>query len=87
MKIHQSAFIQDLVIEEGLTDFNANVIPMKAGSFIEMLDSEDHEEADLHTYQRLVGKLMYLLYGIRPDISFVVGQLSRHNANLRKEHL
>lgn len=87
MKIHQSAFIRDLVIEEGLTDCNANVIPMKAGSSIEMSDPEDYEEANLHTYQRLVGKLMYFSCGTRPDISFVVGQLSRHNADPRKGHL
>ncbi len=30
MKIDQSAFIRDLVIEEGLTECNANVLPMKA---------------------------------------------------------
>ena len=60
MKIHQLAFIRDLVIEEGLTNCNANVIPMKAGSSIEMTDLEDYEETDLRTYQRLVGKLMYL---------------------------
>ncbi len=35
LKIDQSAFIRDLVIEEGLTDCNANVIPMRAGSAIE----------------------------------------------------
>lgn len=87
MKISQSAFIQDLVIEEGLTECNANVIPMKAGSAIEMTEPEDYEEADLRTYQQLIGKLMYLACGTKPDISFVVGQLSRHNANLRKGHL
>lgn len=38
MKISQSAFIRDLVIEEGLTECNANVIPMKAGSAIEMTE-------------------------------------------------
>lgn len=36
MKISQSAFIRDLVYEEKLTDCNANVIPMKAGSAIDM---------------------------------------------------
>lgn len=50
MKIDQSAFIRDLVIEEGLTDCNAPVIPMKAGSSIEMLDPDDCEETDLHEY-------------------------------------
>ena len=86
MKIHQSVFIQDLVIKEGLTNCNANVIPMKAGSSIEMSDPEDYEEVDLHTYQKLVEKLMYLSCNTKPDISFIVGQLSRHNADPRKGH-
>ena len=87
LKIDQSAFVRDLVLEEGLTDCNANVIPMKAGSAIDMSDPEDYEEVDLHTYQRLIGKLMYLSCGTRPDIAFAVGQLSRHNADPRKGHL
>ncbi len=47
MKINQSAFIRDLVIEKGLTDCNANVIPMKAESAIEMSDLENYEETEL----------------------------------------
>ena len=51
IKIVQSAFIRYLVIEERLTDYNANVIPMKAGSAIEMPDPEDYNETDLQKYQ------------------------------------
>lgn len=76
-----------MVIEERLTNYNANVIPIKVGLSIEMLDLENYEEANLHTYQRLVGKLMYFLYGTRPDILFVVEQLSKYNTNLRKRYL
>ncbi len=36
MEIHQSVFIRDLVIEERLTECDANVIPMKAGSAIKI---------------------------------------------------
>ncbi len=87
MKIDQSAFIWDIVIEEGLTERNANVIPMKAGSSIKMTEPENYKETDLTTFQRLVGKLLYLVYGSRSDIAFVVGQLSKHKVDPRKSHL
>ena len=54
MKIDQSAFVQDLVIKEGLTHCNANIIPIKAGLSIEMPDPEDYKEADLCIYQRII---------------------------------
>lgn len=87
MKVQQSAFVRDLVIDKGLTECNANVIQMKAGSSIEMTDPEDYEKINLYTYQKLIGKLMYLFYGTKPDIAFAVGQFSRHNTDPRKKHL
>lgn len=83
MKIDQSAFIRDLIEEESMSDCNSVNIPMKAGNFIDIPEADNYEEADLKTYQRLVGKLMYLLCETRPDIAFVVGQLSRRNADPR----
>lgn len=60
---------------------------MKAGSAIDMLNSDDYNETDLYKYQRLIGKLMYLICGTRPDIIFAVDQLSKDNANPKKGHL
>lgn len=51
-----------------------------------MLDLKNYKEVNLQTYQCLIKKLIYLVCGTRPDIAFVVEQLSRHNANLRKNH-
>ena len=60
---------------------------MKAGSIIEMNEADDYDETDLKAYQRLIGKLMYLSCGTRPDIAFAVGQLSKQNADPRVGHL
>lgn len=60
---------------------------MKADSSISMTTLEDYEETNLHIYQKLVRKLFYLSYGIRPDIVFEIKQLSRHNMDLRKKLL
>lgn len=87
MKIDLSAFIQDLVIVESLIEYNANVILIKAGFTIEMLEPEYYKKADLYIYQQLIDKLIYLVYETSPDIAFMVGQLSRHNSKLKKVYL
>lgn len=58
IKIDQLAFIRDLVIEEGLTEYNTNVILIKTRSAIEMLDPDNYDEIDLYKYQCLIRKLM-----------------------------
>ncbi len=87
LKIDQSSFIRDLVIEENLTNCNSNVIPMKAGSAIEMIKHDDYKDTEIKLYRHFIDKLMYLACGTRPDIALIVGLLSRHNADPRKGHL
>lgn len=50
MKIHESVFIRDLVIEKKRINYNSNVIPIKTSSSIEMTDLKYFEE---------VGELIY----------------------------
>lgn len=87
IKIDQSVFIKDLVIEKRLTNYNTNVISMKVGSLIKIGDPKNYKETDLWTYQQLIGKPMYLAYSTRPNITFVVRQLSKQNVNPKKGHL
>lgn len=60
---------------------------MKAGSAIDIFEANDYKKEDLRTYQCFIGKLIYLVYRIRPDIVFAVDQLSKHNADSRKNLL
>lgn len=87
LKIDQSLFIRDYIKSENMTDCNLVSIPMKAGYFIEMSEPGDYKEADIKPYQCLIGKLMYLSCGTRPDIAFAVGQLSKHNSDPRTGHM
>lgn len=87
IKIDQSKFIKDLVIDERLINCNITVILIKADLVINIPNVDDYEETELHKYQWLIDKLIYLAYKIRPDIAFIEGQLSKYNANLRKCHL
>lgn len=75
------------MINENLFNCNINIVLMKAKSAIDMTKANDYEREDLHMYQRLIGKLIYFAYGIRPDIAYAVGQLSRYNADSKKAHL
>jgi hypothetical protein len=48
---------------------------MKPGTTISLDDPGDDETANILDYQRIIGKLLYLSCGTRPDISFAVGVL------------
>lgn len=50
LKIDQSAFIQDLLESENITDYNSVNIPMKAGCFIKMSEHNDYEEVEIKLY-------------------------------------
>lgn len=54
---------------------------MKVRSVINMLDINAYKEKNLYTYQQLIGKLIYLICKIRPDIAFAISQLNKHNTD------
>ena len=87
LKIDQKRYIQDLLESEGLTSYHATILPVKVGSTLFLEQVSDHQQANLTEYQYLIGKLMYLNYRTRSDITFMVGQLSYHNSDFYIRHL
>lgn len=87
IKIDQLAFIYDHIKKKSMREYNSVSTLMKAGNFIEMQGEDDYKEVDLKIYQELIGKFIYLSCGTRPDILFVVRQLSKRNIDPRVRHL
>ena len=63
------------------------VFLIKAESSLILDQVGDPRPINMGVYQQLLGKLMYLAYRIRPDIAFVIGQLSKHNSNPQAGHI
>lgn len=87
LKVDQKKYIQNLLEFEGMSLCHLTVFPMKASSSLILYQVGDHVLTDIVAYQRLIGKLMYLACGTRPDITFVVEKLSCHNSDPRAGHI
>ena len=87
LRIDQKRYIRDLLKAKGMTSYHPTILPVKAGSILLLNQAGNHQQADLTVYQYLIGKLIYLSCEIRSDITFIVRQLSRHNADPRIRHL
>ena len=64
-----------------MSSCHSTIISVKAGSTLILDQVDDHTSVDIVAYQWLVGKLMYFACGTRPDIPYVVRQLSCHNSD------
>jgi len=84
-KIHlyQERFILTVLKRFQMTDCHGVQTPMESGQRL-LLSLETIELADQGEYQSLIGSLMYLVVGTRPDIAFTVTTLSKFNSKPNK---
>jgi hypothetical protein len=80
--LSQTALIDRILAQFGMTDANPVSTPMEAGTILSRSPSTPvtaQEELELKAipYRRLVGRLMYLAVATRPDISLAVTKLSQ----------
>lgn len=80
--VTQRKYTVDLLRETGMLGCKPVSTPMEPQGKQHM---EGSRPTDKGSYQRLVGKLIYLSY-TRPDISFVVGMVSRYMNQPTKNH-
>lgn len=82
--LHQQKYSKDLLNKFGMLECKPISTPMEPNAKICAHEGRDLEDATM--YRQLVGSLIYLTL-TRPDISYVVGVMSRYMQNPKKPHL
>jgi len=86
LQVGQHKYVTTRLERLGLDKANQVRLPMGVGARLTK-DGQPLIGALIKTYQELVGSLLYLATGTRPDISFALEQLTRHVAAPTMEHL
>jgi len=84
--LDQCAYLQKVVERCGMLNAKSASTPLLAGYYA--AKNTEPFDVDLHScFQMVIGSLLYLILGTRPDIAFAVTHLSRHAVNPSQDHL
>lgn len=84
--IYQSGFIQDVLARFEMSDCKPISTPMDANAKLSRNSTSENESCSKMPYRELVGSLMYIAMGTRPDIAHVVSCLSCFNDCYQQAH-
>jgi hypothetical protein len=88
--LHQTAFAKDILDRALMTDCKPRSTPMVPGILLhKSMSPQSNEEKEFMSkvpYRNIVGALLYLVSGTRPDLAFAVHQVCRHMQNPGKPH-
>ena len=88
LEIDQSNYLMGVLTRYNMADANAHNTPLPAGAetFLVKFDGSA-SAAEIKHYQSLIGSLLYVQIGTRPDISFAVSRLAQYATNPSPQHL
>jgi hypothetical protein len=82
LEIDQSGYLSDVLECFGMADASPHNTPLPTGADEHLKKFDGQATAsDIKHYQSLIGSLLYLQIGMRPDISFAVSRLAQYAAN------
>jgi hypothetical protein len=88
LEIDQSGYLSDVLEHFGMADASPHNTPLPTGADEHLKKFDGQASAsDIKHYQSLIGSLLYLQIGTRPDISFAVSRLAQYAANPSSQHL
>lgn len=85
ISIGQQKYIDDIIKRFNLEHANNAATPID--HTIRLFNNELEAKVDQAKYQAIVGSLMYLVMGTRPDLAYPVSKLSQFLAQPRKTHM
>jgi len=84
--LDQCTYLQKVVEHCGMLRAKSASTPLPAGYYA--TKNMEPVDAELHShFQMVIGSLLYLMLGTRPNIAFVVMHLSCHAMNPSQDHL
>jgi hypothetical protein len=84
--LDQSAYLRVVLERCGMQNAKSAVTPLPAG-YVPKPSDEPANPERRSRFQTVIGSLLYLMLGTRPDISFAVTKLAQYSANPSKDHL
>ena len=85
IKMSQSRYIDKILSRFGLEDCKPRATPCEPGMV--KVVNEDTELADAKLYREMVGSLIYIMTGTRPDLCYAVTLLSQYMSKPTVTHL
>ena len=84
--LDQTTYLEKVLQRFGLQDAKETSTPLPEGYHLSPNQSSV-DPASRSKFQQVIGSLLYIMLGTRPDIAFAVTKLSQHAANPSQDHL
>jgi hypothetical protein len=69
-----------------MTDYNPTVVPIDCNTTLKR-SMLDEVVKDIQVYQSMIGSIMYLVTGTRPNLTFAISCLSQFSSAPNKSHV
>jgi len=84
--LSQGGYIRDMLHKFGMNDCKPTRTPMDPGIKLHEIDNDSEANDPSLSFRELIGSLMYLAQGTRPDIAYAVSALSQWNTSYQRTH-
>lgn len=86
LMLSQTAYIQRILIKFDMQNCNPVSTPIESNHRLREAENEN-DLVNATRYQQIIGSLMYLVSGTRPDLAYTISHLSQFCSNPSKSHL